>query len=134
LEGKCAAGRFVPRIRRPFRGTFVSAAIYFLPRENAGTSMNKRQTTKRVQSKRALPRPLMVALAVAIFGVMGMLIVDHGPWNRPKLQTAETVHYATTGAAARAVGATVTPTAPKLEPEPEPPGPKPAQPVNPPPP
>jgi hypothetical protein len=62
------------------------------------------------------------------------LIVDHGPWNRPKLQTAETAHYATTGAAARAVGATVTPTALKVQPEPEPPGPKPAQPVNPPPP
>jgi hypothetical protein len=96
--------------------------------------MNKRQTTERVQSKWKIPRPLMVALAVAIFGVLGMLLVDHGPWNRPKLQTAEMIHYTTTGAAARAVGATVTPTAPKLELEPVPPGPKPAQPVNPPPP
>ena len=93
--------------------------------------MNMRQTKKGVQSKRTLPRPLMIALAVAIFGVLGMLIVDHGPWNRPKVQTAEIVHYTTTGAAARAVGATVTPTAPKLEPEPVPPGPKPAQPANP---
>ena len=83
--------------------------------------MNKRQTTERVQSKWKIPRPLMVALAVAIVGVLGMLLVDHGPWNRPKLQTAEMVHYTTTGAAARAVGATVTPTAPKLELEPVPP-------------
>jgi hypothetical protein len=96
--------------------------------------MNMRQTKKRVQSKRTLPRPLMIALAVAIFGVLGMLIVDHGPWNRPKVQTAEIVHYTTTGASARAVGATVTPTASKLEPEPAPPGPKPAQPANPTPP
>jgi hypothetical protein len=96
--------------------------------------MNMRQTKKRVQSKRTLPRPLMIALAVAIFGVLGMLIVDHGPWNRPKVQTAEIVHYTTTGAAARAVGAIVTPTAPKLEVEPVAPGPKPAQPANPTPP
>jgi hypothetical protein len=96
--------------------------------------MNMRQTKKRVQSKRTLPRPLMVALAVAIFGVLGMLIVDHGPWNRPKVHTAEIVNYTTTGAAARAVGATVTPTAPKLEVEPVAPGPKPVQPANPTPP
>jgi heme A synthase len=96
--------------------------------------MNKRQTKKRVQSKRTLPRPLMIALAVAIVGVLGMLIVDYGLWNRPKVQTAEIVHYTTTDAAARAVGAMVTPSAPKLDPEPVPPGPKPAQPANPTPP
>jgi hypothetical protein len=96
--------------------------------------MNKRQTKKRVQSKRTLVRPVVIALAVAIFGVLGMLIVDHGPWNRPKVQTAEIVNYTTTGAAARAVGATVTPTAPKLELEPVAPGPKPVHPANPTPP
>jgi hypothetical protein len=96
--------------------------------------MSMSQTKKRVQSERTFPRPLMVALAVAIFGMLGMLIVDHGPWNRPKVQTAEIVNYTTTGAAARAVGATVTPTAPKLEVEPVAPGPKPAEPANPTPP
>jgi hypothetical protein len=100
-------------------------------KENAGTSMNKRQTKKIVQSKRTLARPVAIALAVATFGVLGMLIVDHGPWNRPRVQTAEIVNYTTTGAAARAVGATVTPTAPKLELEPVAPGPKPVQPANP---
>ena len=96
--------------------------------------MNKRQTKNRFQSQRTIPRPLMIALAVAIVGVLGLLIVDYGPWNRPKVQTAEIIHYTTSDAAARAVGATVTPTAPKLEPEPFPPGPKPAQPANPTPP
>jgi hypothetical protein len=91
--------------------------------------MKKRQTKMTVQSKRTFPRPLMVA--IAIVGLLGMLIVDYGLWNRPKLQTAENVHYATTDDAARAVGATVTPTTPKLEPEPVPPGPKPAHPANP---
>ena len=93
--------------------------------------MNKRQTKKIVQSKRTLARPVVIALAVATFGVLGMLIVDHGPWNRPRVQTAEIVNYTTTGAAARAVGATVTPTPPKLELEPVAPGPKPVQPANP---
>jgi hypothetical protein len=81
-------------------------------------------------SKRGLRRPAAVALGVAVFGVLGMLIVDHGSWNRPNVQTAE-VHYPTTSAAAQAVGATVTPTEPKPSLEPAIPGPKPAEPVNP---
>jgi len=54
--------------------------------------------------------PFGVALVVAVFGIAGMLLVDHGPWNRPHQQTA-LVNYGTTSAAAKAVGATVTPTA-----------------------
>jgi hypothetical protein len=96
-----------------------------------GKSMKSRHSSKEVQSKQKRARPVLVALAVAIFGVLGMLIVDHGPWNRPKVQTAGIVNYTTTGAAASAVGATVAPTAPKLEVEPVAPGPKPAQPANP---
>jgi hypothetical protein len=96
--------------------------------------MNLHRPKTSIRSKQTLPRPVVVALAVAVFGVMGMLIVDHGPWNRPKVQTAEIVNYTTTGDAAHAVGATVTPTAPKLEVEPVAPGPKPAQPANPTPP
>ena len=74
--------------------------------------------------------PLLFALAVAVFGLLSMLIVDHGPWNRPHVRTAE-AHYATTAAAARAAGATVMPTMPKPELEPAVPGPKPVQPPNP---
>lgn len=76
-------------------------------------------------------RPFVVALGIAIFGILAMLIVDHGPWNRPKVHTADFVNYTTTGAAARAAGALVTPTAPKAQVEPVPPGPKRAHPVNP---
>jgi hypothetical protein len=75
--------------------------------------------------------PLFVALAVAAFGVLGILVVDHGPLNKPKLQTAETATYGTTGEAARAAGAVVIPTEPKAALEPVPAGPKPAHPVNP---
>ena len=39
--------------------------------------------------KRMLGRPVVIAIAVAVFGVLAMLIVDHGPWTRPKVQTAE---------------------------------------------
>ena len=73
--------------------------------------------------------PLAVAMAVAVFGIVAMLLVDHGPWNKPHLRTA-LVNYGTTTAAAQAAGAKVTPTAPKAPIEPEAPGPKRAQPAN----
>jgi hypothetical protein len=76
--------------------------------------------------------PLTVASIVAALGLLSLLLVDHGPWNRPHAQEQGTVNYATTAEAAHAVGATVTPTAPKPALEPVAPGPKPAQPVNPP--
>jgi hypothetical protein len=72
---------------------------------------------------------VIASLAVATFGILGILLVDHGPWNKPHLQTAQ-VNYGTTSAAAKAVGARVTPTAPKQALDPVAPGPKPAQPVD----
>jgi hypothetical protein len=51
-------------------------------------------------SKRGIGSPVVFALAVAVFGVLAMLIVDHGPWSKPHLQTAEMVDYPTTSAAA----------------------------------
>jgi hypothetical protein len=84
----------------------------------------------RNRKRRGL-HPVMFALAVAIFGVLAMLIVDHGPWSRPNVQAANVANYGTTGAAARAAGAQVVPTEPKAEIEPAAPGPKPAQPADP---
>jgi hypothetical protein len=81
--------------------------------------------------KRMLRHPAAIAIAVAVFGILAMLIVDHGPWTRPRVQTAEVANYRTTGDAARAVGAKVTPTAPKSELEPTGLGPKPAEPASP---
>jgi hypothetical protein len=75
--------------------------------------------------------PLLVALTAAIVGLVSLLLVDHGPWNRPRVQSQGTANYTTTAEAAHAVGATVTPTAPKAPLEPVAPGPKPAQPANP---
>ena len=86
--------------------------------------MNTNVTMQTVRS------PVVVALVVAAFGIVGILLVDHGPWNKPHLQTAQ-VNYGTTSAAAQAVGATVTPTAPKPAIEPDAPGPKPVAPANP---
>jgi hypothetical protein len=82
-------------------------------------------------SKRSGVHPVSVAIAVAIFGALAMLIVDHGPWSRPNVQTAEVANHNTTGQATRAAGAAVAPTAPKPVLEPEVPGPKPAQPASP---
>ena len=85
----------------------------------------------RNRSSRRGGVPLKIAIAVAVLGVLGMLIVDHGPWNKPKVQPAHMASYSTTGEAARAVGAKVLPTEPRLQVEPEPPMPKPVHPANP---
>ena len=74
--------------------------------------------------------PLAVAIAVACIGGFSLLIADYGPRNKPKVQTAAEAHYSTTGDAARAAGAEVKPTDPKLQVEPDPAGPKPAHPAN----
>jgi hypothetical protein len=74
--------------------------------------------------------PLKVAIAVAVLGVLSMLVVDHGPWSKPKVQHPMVANYSTTGEAARAAGAQVMPTKPKLDVEPNPPVPKPVHPAN----
>lgn len=75
--------------------------------------------------------PLFIAIGVAIIGTFSILIVDYGPWNKPKVQPAVIAHYSTTGEAARAAGAEVKPTESKLQVEPDPAGPKPVYPANP---
>jgi hypothetical protein len=81
-------------------------------------------------AKRNGVQPIWVALAVAIFGILAMLVVDHGPWSRPHAQTVEIANHQTTGEAARAAGAVVAPTEPKRL-EPELPVPRQAEPPNP---
>ena len=75
--------------------------------------------------------PLKVAIAVAVLGVLSMLVVDHGPWSKPKAEHPVVANYSNTGEAARAAGAQVIPTQPRLEVEPDPPVPRPVHPVNP---
>jgi hypothetical protein len=75
--------------------------------------------------------PLKIAIAIAALGVLGILIVDHGPWSKPKVEPAFMASYSSTGEAARAAGAKVMPTEPKLQVEPESPVPKPVHPANP---
>jgi hypothetical protein len=82
-------------------------------------------------AKRKVMQPVWVALLVAIFGIVAMLIVDHGPWTRPHAQHAQLAQHMTTGEAARSAGADVVPTAPKSPLEPDPLGPKLAEPPNP---
>ena len=97
------------------------------------TSQGHDMTNARVTEgrKRHGGTPLVVAAMVATLGVLGMLFVDHGPWSKPKVQTAAAATYSTTGEAARAADATVVPTEAKASIEPDPPGPKPVHPVNP---
>jgi hypothetical protein len=90
--------------------------------------MTKNMTEDRLG--RAGGAPLKVAIAVAVLGVVSMLVVDHGPWSKPKVQHPMVANYSTTGEAARAAGAQVMPTEPKLDVEPNPPVPKPVHPAN----
>jgi len=93
--------------------------------------MTKGQATKKTISRQRWSgvHPVWIAIAVAILGVLAMLIVDHGPWGRPHVRTAELANHRTTGEAARYAGADVRPTAPKSALEPQAPGPEPAQPA-----
>jgi len=81
-------------------------------------------------AKRSGVHPCLVALAIAVFGILAMLIVDHGPWTRRHVQTAEMANHQTTGEAARSAGAGVTPTAPRSPLEPEPQVPRQAEPAD----
>jgi hypothetical protein len=60
--------------------------------------------------------PAMIATAVAVIGLIVLLLVDHGPWNKPKVQYETMIQYGTTAASAAAAGATVTSTAPQARP------------------
>ena len=101
-----------------------------IPKEtNSDIQMAKDLTEDRLS--RSGGGPLKVAIAVAVFGVLSMLVVDHGPWSKPKVEHPVVANYSNTGEAARAAGAQVIPTEPRLEVEPDPPLPKPLHPVNP---
>ena len=97
---------------------------------NRGTEMTKVNSSAN-QVRRSGGAPLVVAIAIAVIGVLSILIVDYGPWNKPKVQPSVIAHYSTTGEAARAAGAEVKPTDPKLQVELDPAGPKPVHPANP---
>jgi hypothetical protein len=101
----------------------------FITQEESEARSSQAGSMNQNHSKRRIRGPLLIAIAVAVFGVLAMLIVDHGPWSRPHLQAAEMANYSTTGAAAQSAGATVTLTSPKSSLEPIAPGPKPAQPA-----
>jgi hypothetical protein len=68
--------------------------------------------------------PVIIATVVAVMGLVGLLLVNHGPWNKPKVQNETMIQYGTTAGSAAAVGAAVTPTEQKPEIEPAVPGPK----------
>ncbi len=84
------------------------------------------------QSKREGVQPVWVALAIAVFGILAMLVVDHGPWARPHFRTAQlATHHQTTEQSAQSAGAVVAPTKPRDQVEPDPSLPKQVEPPNP---
>ena len=72
--------------------------------------------------------PVTIATVVAVMGFAGLLLVNHGPWNKPNIKDQTMIQHGTTAGSAAAVGAAVTPTEQKPEIEPAVPGPKPVAP------
>jgi hypothetical protein len=84
------------------------------------------------QAKHNSVRPVWIALAIAILGILAMLIVDHGPWARRRVHTAQlATNHQTTEQSAQSAGAGVTPTKPRDEVEPDPSLPQQVEPANP---
>jgi hypothetical protein len=93
--------------------------------------MNRVRIWDSIGLAAALRHPGVIALIIAGLTVAAMLLVDHGPWSRAKLQPAHVAMYRTTGEAARAAGALVLPTQPKSPIEPESPTPRTSPSINP---
>lgn len=75
--------------------------------------------------------PLKVALGIAMVSVVSLTMLVRDRWHNPEVKSTQEARYTETGAAARAAGAQILPTDPKLSVEPVPPGPKQAQPASP---
>lgn len=93
--------------------------------------MHQDHHTEAMRFSASLGHPGVVAMMVAGFSIAVMLLVDHGPWSRAKMQPAHVAMYKTTGEAAGAAGALVLPTPPKSPIEPAQAGPKISPAVNP---
>src|SRR5258706_7145988 len=98
------------RLRCLLTGTFP--AIRDLFREEAS---GEAPAMTKNHWKRMLGHPVVIAIAVAVFGVLAMLIVDHGPWIRAMVQTADVAEHKTTRDDGRAVRAEDIPTRAKSE-------------------
>ena len=52
----------------------------------------------------------MIALVIAVVGLVALLLVDHGPWNRSSAGNATMIEVGKTAGVAAAAGAIVTDT------------------------
>ena len=52
----------------------------------------------------------MIALAVAVVGLVALLLVDHGPWNKSSAGNATMIEVGRSAGVAAAAGAVVTDT------------------------
>jgi hypothetical protein len=82
-----------------------------------GSSFGGSATFRRFQMTRNNTQPsfipMTIAIAVAVTGLVTLLLIDHGLWNTLNIKNETIIQYGSAAAAAAAVGAVVTPTAPK---------------------
>jgi hypothetical protein len=62
----------------------LSLSPRFISREESfeAYSMSTDLSRNKARFRRRAGNPVVYALAVAVFGLLSMLIVDHGPWSR----------------------------------------------------
>jgi hypothetical protein len=97
------AWALVPQARQIVRwfDGILSPPGFDFARGNQPVALNGDRTFERNHPSRSGGAPLLVAIAIAVLGVLGILIVDHGPWSKPKVQPSVIANYSTTGEAAR---------------------------------
>lgn len=91
--------------------------------------MADENSAKSEQRQRTIPATVAAVIAIISVTMLAFLVRDR--WHPPEIKSAEAARHSTTGEVARAAGALVLPTDPRLRIEPKPAGPKPAQPANP---
>ncbi|WP_407160376.1 hypothetical protein [Bradyrhizobium sp. STM 3557] len=72
---------------------------------------------------------IATVIGIALVCIVALVFLVRDRWHSPELKSAEQARSSITGKVARAAGAIVLPTDPKLTVEPKPAGPKPAQPA-----
>jgi hypothetical protein len=87
---------------------------------------DERMTTSTLDRRTGLAL-ISAAIALVCVGALTMLVRDR--WHPPEIKSAEAARHSMTGEVARAAGARVMPTEPRLAVEPNPGGPKRAQPA-----
>jgi hypothetical protein len=75
-----------------------------------GNLFSEEESDMAKEEPTLIPPLVAAAAAAGAVGLLALLLLDQGVWNKPQVQSETMVQAATTGRAAQAAGATVTET------------------------